>query len=79
MSDIGLAGVSATSLNKIGPNGETLAGTVNDTTSSLSPFGPGNSKGVNDVGDIVKSVDTQGLGNLFGDIKDIMGGFFIIS
>ncbi len=76
MSDIGLAGVSATSLNKIGPNGETLAGTVNDTTSSLSPFGPGNSKGVNDVGDIVKSVDTQGLGNLFGDIKDIMGGFF---
>jgi len=76
MSDIGLAGVSSTSLNKIGPNGETLAGTVNDTTSSLSPFGPGNVKGVNDVGEIVKSVDTQGLGNLFGDVRDILGGLF---
>ena len=35
MSDIGLTGLSTTALSRIGPNGETLAGGVNDTTSSL--------------------------------------------
>ena len=76
MSDIGLAGVSSAALSKIGPNGETLAGGVNDTTSSLSPFGPGNAKGVNDVGEIVKNVDTKGIGNLFSGVGNILGGFF---
>ena len=76
MSDIGLAGVSSAALSKIGPNGETLAGGVNDTTSSLSPFGPGNAKGVNDVGEIIKNVDTKGIGNLFSGVGNILGGFF---
>ncbi len=74
MSDIGLAGVSTTSLNKIGPNGETLAGGVSDTTSPLSPFGPGNTKAINDVGDVVKNVDTEGLSDLLNSARDVLGG-----
>ena len=76
MSDIGLAGVSTTALSRIGPNGETLAGGVNDTTSSLSPFGPGNAKGLNEANEVVKNVDTEALGNLFADARNILSGIF---
>lgn len=74
MSDIGLAGVSTTALSRIGPNGETLAGGVNDTTSSLSPFGPSNAKGINEANEVVKSLDTEALGNLFADARNILSG-----
>ncbi len=75
MSDIGLTGLSTTALSRIGPNGETLAGGVNDTTSSLSPFGPGG-KAVNEAGELVKSVDALDLSGLEDVAKDILGGLF---
>ena len=75
MSDIGLTGLSTTALSRIGPNGETLAGGVNDTTSSLSPFGPGG-KAVNEAGELVKSVDALDLSGLEDAAKDILGGLF---
>jgi len=75
MSDIGLTGLSTTALSKIGPNGETLAGGVNDTTSSLSPFGPGG-KAVNEAGELIKSVDAPDISGLLDTAKDLLGGLF---
>ncbi len=75
MSDIGLTGLSTTALSRIGPNGETLAGGVNDTTSSLSPFGPGG-KAVNETGELIKSVDALDLSGIEDAAKDLLGGFF---
>lgn len=75
MSDIGLTGLSSTALSKIGPNGETIAGGVNDTTSSLSPFGPGG-KAVNEAGEAIKSVDAPDLSGLANVAQDLLGGLF---
>jgi len=75
MSDIGLTGLSSTALNKIGPNGETIAGGVNDTTSSLSPFGPGG-KAVNEAGEAIKSVDAPDISGLFNATQNLLGGIF---
>ena len=73
MSDIGLTGLSTTALSRIGPNGETLAGGVNDTTSSLSPFGPGG-KAVNEAGELIKSVDAPDISGLLDAAQDLLGG-----
>ena len=75
MSDIGLTGLSSTALSKIGPNGETIAGGVNDTTSSLSPFGPGG-KAVNEAGEAIKSVDAPDMSGLLNVAQDLLGGLF---
>tara|TARA_B100001057_G_scaffold453180_1_gene497771 strand:+ start:377 stop:1762 length:1386 start_codon:yes stop_codon:yes gene_type:complete len=75
MSDIGLTGLSSTALSKIGPNGETIAGGVNDTTSSLSPFGPGG-KAVNEAGEAIKSVDAPDISGLFNAAQNLLGGIF---
>lgn len=75
MSDIGLTGLSTTALSRIGPNGETLAGGVNDTTSSLSPFGPGG-KAVNEAGEAIKSVDVPDISGLADVARNILGGLF---
>ena len=75
MSDIGLTGLSSTALNKIGPNGETIAGGVNDTTSSLSPFGP-SGKAVNEAGEAIKSVDAPDISGLFNAAQNLLGGIF---
>lgn len=75
MSDIGLTGLSTTALSRIGPNGETLAGGVNDTTSSLSPFGPGG-KAVNEAGELIKSVDAPDISGLADVARNLLGGLF---
>jgi len=75
MSDIGLTGLSTTALNKIGPNGETIAGSVNDTTSSLSPFGP-SGKAINEAGEAIKSIDAPDISGLFDAAQDLLGGIF---
>jgi len=73
MSDIGLTGLSTTALSKIGPNGETLAGGVNDTTSSLSPFGP-SGKAVNEAGELIKSVDAPDISGFLDVAQNLLGG-----
>ena len=55
MSDIGLAGVSTTSLNKVGPSGETLPGSAFGGLDAFGGRGP--QIGINELGERVKDID----------------------
>ena len=61
MSDIGLAGVSTTSLNKVGPSGETLPGSAFGGLDAFGGSGP--QVGINDLGERVKDIDFKSLPN----------------
>ena len=80
MSDIGLAGVSTTSLNKVGPSGETLPGSAFGGLDAFGGSGP--QVGINDLGERVKDIDFKSMGVqmrratavLEGLIDNIRGG-----
>ena len=78
MSDIGLTGISTTSLNKVGPNGETLSG---NNFPGLDAFGGSGPKvGINELGEQVKQIDVTSAHNLLRDatsgLRGILDNFF---
>ena len=78
MSDIGLTGISTTSLNKVGPNGETLAGSNFPGLDAFGGSGP--QVGLNELGEQVKQVDVASAHNLLRDatsgLRGILDNFF---
>ncbi len=80
MSDIGLAGVSTTSLNKVGPSGETLPGSAFGGLDAFGGSGP--QIGINELGERVKDIDFKSMGAqmrratgiLEGLVDNIFGG-----
>jgi hypothetical protein len=80
MSDIGLAGVSTTSLNKVGPSGETLPGSAFGGLDAFGGRGP--QIGINELGERVKDIDFKNMGAqmrratsmLEGLIDNVFGG-----
>lgn len=78
MSDIGLTGVSTTSLNKVGPSGETLPGSA---FPGLNAFGgKGAQVGVDQLGQQVKNIDMKAMGNQLrragGALEGLLQNFF---
>ena len=59
MSDIGLTGVSTTSLNKVGPNGEVLPGSAFPGLDAFGGIGP--KVGINQAGENVRSLNFSDL------------------
>ena len=70
MSDIGLAGVSTTSLNKVGPSGETLPGSAFGGLDAFGGSGP--QVGINDVRRRAKKTAEDELDELLA----MMGGSY---
>ena len=78
MSDIGLTGVSTTSLNKVGPNGEVLPGSA---FSGLDAFGGSGPKvGTNADGDGFRNLDfsdlTGQIRTASESLEGLINGFF---
>ena len=78
MSDIGLSGVSTTSLNKVGPSGETLPGSA---FPGLDAFGGNGAEvGVDQLGQQVKNIDMKAMGNQLrragGILEGLLQNFF---
>ena len=59
MSDIGLTGVSTTSLNKVGPNGEVLPGSAFPGLDAFGGIGP--KVGINQAGEDIRSLNFSDL------------------
>ena len=59
MSDIGLTGVSTTSLNKVGPNGEVLPGSAFPGLDAFGGIGP--KVGINQAGQNIRSLNFSDL------------------
>ena len=59
MSDIGLTGVSTTSLNKVGPNGEVLPGSAFPGLDAFGGIGP--KVGINEAGQNVRNLNFDDL------------------
>ena len=59
MSDIGLTGVSTTSINKVGPNGEVLPGSAFPGLDAFGGIGP--KVGINQAGENIRSLNFSDL------------------
>ena len=72
MSDIGLTGISTTSLNKVGPNGETLSG---NNFPGLDAFGGSGPKvGINEFGEQIKEIDVTSAHNSLRSLTSGISG-----
>ena len=77
MSDIGLTGISTTSLNKVGPNGETLSG---NNFPGLDAFGGSGPKvGINELGEQIKEIDVTSAHNSLRSLTSGISGLIDLS
>lgn len=78
MSDIGLTGVSTTSLNKVGPSGEVLPGSAFPGLDAFGGKGP--KVGINQAGENIRSLDFSDLSGQVrtagGILEGLLNSFF---